>query len=38
MDSPFWIMVLAALVCLFTLLAADALYSAFFHWMTGLEL
>lgn len=35
---PRWLMLLAAFVCLFTLLAADVLYSAFFQWMTGVSL
>ena len=35
---PLWLMVLAAFVCLFTLLVADTLYSAFFFWMTGVSL
>lgn len=35
---PVWLMLLAAVVCVTTLLVADVMYSAFFQWMTGVSL
>jgi len=32
---PLWLLVVSALTCVFTLLAADTLYTMLFEWLTG---